>query len=305
MAVFNLMCENFKTNIFCKQPSMDDCEAKNLLRSSSKTFFIESRKPFIAEYFIKPPAEIQVIFPCKINIEKICIDTKVGSQMSTGFKIDINREQKSQTKTFFLASDLSKHILCFKNKMFTCDAKYHQLDQMHSNFNFNESDKISEIELRYSKHLDYVDSITVTITKVNRASACVIKSMEIWGQPSKSVPSDILTTFLEQYTEITSKKSFLCKEMSECTPENNTLDSITSNSDIPEDYLDEITQELLCLPMLLPSGHIVDISTIEKHNEMESHWGRSPSDRLQGFRLQNFSILNLISHLNADLMTTF
>lgn len=51
---------------------------------------------------------------------------------------------------------------------------------------------------------------------------------------------------------------------------------------VPERFLDEITYELMALPMLLPSGHFVDRSTLEKLQHTDSVYGRPPSDPFTG-----------------------
>jgi len=51
---------------------------------------------------------------------------------------------------------------------------------------------------------------------------------------------------------------------------------------IPDRYLDEITYEIMLVPMLLPSGHYVDQSTIDKFTSTENSWGRPSADPFTG-----------------------
>ncbi len=55
-----------------------------------------------------------------------------------------------------------------------------------------------------------------------------------------------------------------------------------SNLPIPEEFLDPITQEVMMLPMLLPSGVSVDNTTLEEHQRREATWGRLPNDPFTG-----------------------
>lgn len=55
-----------------------------------------------------------------------------------------------------------------------------------------------------------------------------------------------------------------------------------SNVSIPEEFLDPITQEVMMLPMLLPSGVSVDNTTLEEHQKREATWGRPPNDPFTG-----------------------
>lgn len=55
-----------------------------------------------------------------------------------------------------------------------------------------------------------------------------------------------------------------------------------STDSIPDEFLDPITQEVMVLPMLLPSGMSVDNSTLEEHQKREATWGRAPNDPFTG-----------------------
>jgi hypothetical protein len=54
---------------------------------------------------------------------------------------------------------------------------------------------------------------------------------------------------------------------------------------IPDRFLDEITCEVMTLPMLLPSGHFVDRSTLDKLHHTDSTYGRPPSDPFTGIKI--------------------
>lgn len=56
----------------------------------------------------------------------------------------------------------------------------------------------------------------------------------------------------------------------------------SSNVSVPEEFLDPITQEVMMLPMLLPSGVSVDNTTLEEHQKTEATWGRPPNDPFTG-----------------------
>jgi hypothetical protein len=56
----------------------------------------------------------------------------------------------------------------------------------------------------------------------------------------------------------------------------------TQNHDIPVRFLDELTFELMILPMLLPSGHFVDQSTVDRLADSDALYGRPPTDPFTG-----------------------
>ena len=51
---------------------------------------------------------------------------------------------------------------------------------------------------------------------------------------------------------------------------------------IPEKFLDEITCDVMAVPMLLPSGHYVDKDTLDKLMHTDAIYGRTPSDPFTG-----------------------
>ena len=61
---------------------------------------------------------------------------------------------------------------------------------------------------------------------------------------------------------------------------------------IPERFLDEITCEVMILPMLLPSGHVVDRSTLDKLHHTDSVYGRPPSDPFTGMSVSLHRVLS-------------
>lgn len=63
---------------------------------------------------------------------------------------------------------------------------------------------------------------------------------------------------------------------------NERVSSGSSADPVPEEFLDPITQEVMVLPMLLPSGTSVDNSTLEEHQKREATWGRAPGDPFTG-----------------------
>jgi len=54
------------------------------------------------------------------------------------------------------------------------------------------------------------------------------------------------------------------------------------NCDPPQDFLDSITEEVMEMPMTLPSGHTVDRSTLDKCTDHFASWGGPPRDPYTG-----------------------
>ena len=59
----------------------------------------------------------------------------------------------------------------------------------------------------------------------------------------------------------------------------------------PDRFLDEITYEIMTIPMLLPSGHYVDRSTLDRVVQSDTSYGRSPSDPFTGSLIYRYVII--------------
>lgn len=106
--------------------------------------------------------------------------------------------------------------------------------------------------------------------------APVIKKIEIWGEPSTSNSKEEIEEILRlTSTSINKTESNSAVERTKELP-------LDDSFKIPEDFLDAITYELLVMPYILPSGAIVDETTLEKHKRTEESYGRLPSDPFTG-----------------------
>lgn len=59
-------------------------------------------------------------------------------------------------------------------------------------------------------------------------------------------------------------------------------DHVHAINHTPHRFLDEITYELMQVPMVLPSGHFVDQSTLQRSQECDQLYSRPPSDPFTG-----------------------
>ena len=105
--------------------------------------------------------------------------------------------------------------------------------------------------------------------------APVIKKIEIWGEISKLNSREEI----EEFSKLNESINLKVPSESQSLPKN--ID-ISENFKIPEDFLDAITQELLVMPYILPSGAVIDQTTLEKFNKNEEILGRLPSDPFTG-----------------------
>ena len=70
---------------------------------------------------------------------------------------------------------------------------------------------------------------------------------------------------------------------------------------IPLDFLDELTFEIMNIPMLLPSGHMVDRSTLDKTQEADLTYGRPPTDPFTGVPFSDIHQPKFHPHTKAQI----
>ncbi|XP_051278912.1 RING finger protein 37 isoform X3 [Dicentrarchus labrax] len=132
--------------------------------------------------------------------------------------------------------------------------------------------------------LGAVTQLRVTVPFGGAASALGLKALVVWGQPARCCPAEEVERIKRVYeaSERRLPQPVLCSSsVSQSKP---LLQAATppSNLSIPEEFLDPITQEVMMLPMLLPSGVSVDNTTLEEHQKREATWGRPPNDPFTG-----------------------
>ncbi|KAM6945010.1 RING finger protein 37 [Lycodopsis pacificus] len=132
--------------------------------------------------------------------------------------------------------------------------------------------------------LGAVTQLRVTLPFGGAASALGLKALAVWGQPARCCPAEDVER-IKRVQEASERRLprpvFFDPSVSRIKPPLQAATS-PSNPSIPEEFLDQITQEVMLLPMLLPSGVSVDSTTLEEHQKREATWGRPPNDPFTG-----------------------
>nr|XP_040051404.1 RING finger protein 37 isoform X2 [Gasterosteus aculeatus aculeatus] len=140
-----------------------------------------------------------------------------------------------------------------------------------------------ELWSRGLQSLGAVTQLRVTLPFGGSASALGLKALAVWGQPARCCPAEEVDRIQRDHAASerrVPRPVFFTPSGSRDKP---TPQAATSQSlSIPEDFLDQITQEVMLLPMLLPSGVSVDSTTLEEHQKSEATWGRAPNDPFTG-----------------------
>lgn len=128
--------------------------------------------------------------------------------------------------------------------------------------------------------LGSVTQLRVTVPLGGAASALGLKALSVWGQPARCCPAEEVEK-IKRAHEASERRlprpAFFGPSVSQ-TKQQLQATTTPSNHSIPEEFLDPITQEVMTLPMLLPSGVSVDNATLEEYQKREATWGRPPND---------------------------
>ncbi|XP_055743688.1 RING finger protein 37-like isoform X1 [Salvelinus fontinalis] len=137
--------------------------------------------------------------------------------------------------------------------------------------------------------LGSVKQLRVTVPYGAGASAMGLKALAVWGLPSRCCPPDeverVRITHENANLRPVPRLSHLASAQPSPVnqpPALSQTTTATSLLQVPEEFLDPLTQEVMLLPMLLPSGVSVDSSTLEEYQRREATWGRVPNDPFTG-----------------------
>ncbi|KAK0159799.1 hypothetical protein PV327_010873 [Microctonus hyperodae] len=264
------LCENyFETQVKCDKPCTDGYDVNNLLSNNNSGFLSYST--------IKPPINIDFNFICNIKLSHVLIWPCVGSQKSTGFKI--------LTKFHNYFRPLSSGFLNENHMGILFSTKYFNKNTILIPKNFYNS----SINYYHDNIVDHVDNLRITIIKTDK-SVPGIGKIEIWGYVSslnKLENSNRIFNILSKQINSYHQRH---QSINNCNNDeiiNQQSIKLSESSIIPEEYLDPITWTLMLQPIILPSGKIIDQSTLENYGENEALWGRPLSDPFTGISLND------------------
>jgi len=301
--LLNFCDPSLKPLIKCDKVSFDDHEVTNLV-SSNPTL---RQRGFISDHFIKPPVNITLQFPCNIVIYRIVINPVVGQQKSCDMKVFTaaqvmtnswlyGKEEtsvKSDGLLFSYVGNISQNeptVVCFENTLFR-----------RKDLNAGDERQFpcrTTLHGRKQGSLTNVSHLTVCIQRSPGGKSAAIRSLEVWGVPAGKVPHGIQSKLRVAYSkaqllhETTKSISKLEDARNETTGDSdaqivrahiNIGDTMVQNGiEIPEDFVDQITYDIMALPVLLPSGKNIDQLTLDKFTNAEASWGRGPGDPFTG-----------------------
>ena len=262
--------------------------------------FVQKNKGFLAERFLKPPVSITFAFPCSINIHQVIVNPVVGQQKSSIIEVLTNSQKL--TSSWLLGLDSARQnqipfqltqltplcvgrtdmkdpaVVCFFSPSFHAASPYCVDD-----FDLNRFRHVVEMKHTYGTTL--VSHLTVRIIKTYESLIPGIKSVAVFGQPSQKYSKEIHEKVFHHYINSLNVKQLpTLSNNCDTSVQDCTLSEeiSTSKFEVPEEFVDPITCDVMALPTLLPCGKSIDHHTLERYLENEATYGRLPNDPFTG-----------------------
>lgn len=245
----------------------------------------------------KPPVDLIFDLCCPIQLCQLTLWTRIGSLKTTGIEVFIQSTPQSDYIKIAACYDLREDILLIKTatrcsvgaETFSTPSTTTTSLNRQTNFYRTLHSRTAVCRLKLS------------IKTTERYTTPVLKRIELFGRPHFLANSkDIQRSIWKQWNErnIGAPQLAPSPESSSSTTKIATSAGLT----IPEEFLDAITYEIMSMPMILPSGKIIDKSSLDRHGRMEETWGRSPSDPFTGvpFNVERKPILNAALKVQID-----
>ncbi|XP_068911645.1 RING finger protein 37 [Tenebrio molitor] len=253
--MYNFLDPKLMPKVSCNAPSTDNYEPTNLISDKEA---IRARG-YLAYTVTMPPVHLEFEFLCPVNISYISLHTTVGAQKCTGVEVfarsSSNPSYTSIGRAVYNSAGLT---FCNSRKYSKTNAPPHH-DSTKELFFFKSDTFRIFSDMTFLK---------IVIFRTERSVPC-LAWIKVFGNPSRTCSKTTTDTIdkimgrgpVQIIQDTTAEKSGL---------------------QIPEDFTDDLTCEIMTIPMTLPSGKTVDRDTLEKHIENEKSFGRRPCDPFTG-----------------------
>ncbi|XP_062854337.1 RING finger protein 37 [Trichomycterus rosablanca] len=282
--VVNLCLPHFETTANCNKLCADGCDVSNLLSGDPAA----RRRGFKLEYFLRPPVHVTLHFQMKVKLYRVDIELwpcgnvprRLEIHTSSDLTKTVQHEQESGHFWLVGRCDLNEEVLtCFQHPNF----KHRTQTQ------FTEPPPEPPIHARqeelWSRGFHSLSSVTqlrITVPYCAASTVLGIKSLAVWGVPADCCTASEVEKFQKALFNSLQPRHFPLLSPASTSAKSPSPDPDSSETQIPDEFLDPLTQELMILPMILPSGMVVDNSTLEEYQKREATWGRLPNDPFTG-----------------------
>ncbi|XP_044262239.1 RING finger protein 37 [Tribolium madens] len=254
--MYNFLDPKLSPKVSSSAPATDNFEASNLIHENGA---IRARG-YLAYTVIRPPVDLEFEFLCPIKISFVTLQTSVGRQKCTGIELFAKNSTIPYTSIGKAVFDKSGLIFC-DSKTYSKTKPPPGLDSDKELFYFKSDQR---------RLFSDTTCLKVVIFRTDRSVPC-LGAIKVFGSLSRSC-SKVTVETVGRIMGGTPK------------PAPQKQNEVESGLKIPQDFIDDLTCEIMAIPMTLPSGKTVDRDTLEKHLENEKSFGRKPCDPFTGLK---------------------
>ena len=281
---YNLASQLAGSSVCSSAVSLADCPLSNILAGL----------PWMADTFIKPPVSVTVHLPLPVRLARLEWSCRVGGQSSLCHEVLVI------TDTAALARGRGCQCSRQAFNMFKVGSGQAGSDGRMVFTNRRLSPGREGLRLHSRENysaLHRVTAVVIRITRTASSSVPCLAQLKVFGcssgEPQYRQLEERLVRDLQSPAEAGSSRgtfSYFGGDQTQHTARHHTggeeRDQETGDceetGDVPVEFLDSITHGLMSLPMTLPSGHLVDRTTVERCEEMFRARGGQPRDPFTG-----------------------
>lgn len=241
--------------------------------SSSSSDSPRRSNGFLADSLQRPPVDLYVRFPFNVDIKHIHLGPSIGHHRSTLIELCVSHyhidERASWLTTPANQADLPdiKQLPFHRIAQILDESENTQRIEIYDHDQEQSNSHTQKYRFYSTTHLVNCSTIKITIKRTWRFSSCALKYLQIWGSLAHAIPP----AFKAKLEQILFPAPAKPAPVAEQTPTKDV-------EEIPADFLDALTADLMLIPMLLPSGYLIDRTTLEKCIAEDNRWCRAPRD---------------------------
>lgn len=236
MSLINFLNSKLKPSVECEALCEDGYSANNLIADDAE----QLSRGFLAYAVCKPPVEIVFDFPKAVEVKVIKLWNSNGALRSTAFELHCKFEGIWERVAY--ARDLAEGV---DSVTFCYQSDYNSRSNAESAATQAQSKKAFFFKTAH-RLLSNASSLKIIICATKRCPP-VLRKIEVWGLPSRSLEKADRELVKTIWSEIVNPHAFQTpqdryrRSPSRSIPELNEYSTLK----IPEEFLDEITWELM------------------------------------------------------------
>ena len=283
----NLAQSSLGTSVICDTVSSSSTPLESLLGPGPRHW--------MADTFIRAPVSLTLRLPLPVRLASVSWDTRLGSQASSFFEVLVTTELTA------LAGGSGGQTEAGQLRAGRGEARQGRIEFRNPRLvTWSDTGEAHMLCTRDQRPaLARVTAVTIRILRTEANTVPCLANIKLFGASTglrefKAIENKIIRKSLNSKNNSSSfQASFFGGSSLEESKFNTHADAgpstsfsdvsvNTDDADVPEEFLDPITQTLMLLPMTLPSGHNVDRTTIDRCGEMFASWGGQPRDPFTG-----------------------